>query len=240
MEKGILLLRLIEWRKKMKIALLGSTGFLGKVLLEQALKRGFRIKTLVRMPDKLGEFKDRIECIQGSLNDTEKLDQTVNGTDAVVSVVGPPQRNPGPPEFYAKIMQELVTILEKNKIKRFIHTGGAAHLGGKYEKWTIGRRILRAFLIVFGKPILIAKEREWMVLKQSNLDWTLVRPPHIVTGEPAGHVSANEKKLFKTNVNVEDLANFILDQIASREWIKRAPLVSSGNSNGQINTHNCS
>lgn len=211
----------------MKIALLGSTGFLGKVLLKKALERGFLIKTLVRTPEKLGEFKDCVEFIQGSLDDTEQLEQAVSGAEAVVSAVGPPQRNPGPPEFYEKTMQELVRILERQNIRRFIHTGGAAHLGGEHEKWTIGRRILRAFLIVFGKPILIAKEREWAVLKQSHLDWTLVRPPYIVTGECNGHVSADEKNLSKTRINVEDLADFMLDQIASKEWIKKAPLVSS-------------
>ncbi|MBD3385384.1 NAD(P)H-binding protein [candidate division KSB1 bacterium] len=212
---------------KMKIAILGSTGFLGKVILKQALERGYRVKTLVRTPDKLGEFKDRVEFIKGSLSDIEKLEQAVSDTDAVVSAVGPPQRHPEPPEFYEKIMQELVGLLEKQNIKRFIHTGGAVHLGGEREAWSLGRRMLRFFLVLFGKSILIAKEREWAVLKNSNLDWTLVRPPHIVTGEPTGQVSADEKNLVKTRVNVEDLANFMLDQITSTAWIKKAPLVSS-------------
>ena len=33
---------------KMKIAILGSTGFLGKVLLEKALNAGYQVSTLVR------------------------------------------------------------------------------------------------------------------------------------------------------------------------------------------------
>lgn len=135
----------------MKIAILGSTGFLGKVLLEKALNAGYQVRTLVRTPAKLGQFRD------------------------------------------------------------------------ENENWTVGRRLLRLMLQLVWKPGFVAKQLEWEVLKGSNLDWTLVRPPHIVNGEPAGKVSADEKNLSKTNVNVEDLADFMLAQIDSKEWIRRAP-----------------
>ena len=40
----------------MKIAILGSTGFVGKTLLAKALERGYQVKTLVRDPEKLGIY----------------------------------------------------------------------------------------------------------------------------------------------------------------------------------------
>ena len=51
----------------MKIAIFGSTGFVGKVLVEKALEQGHEIKTLVRDMNKLGELKDKVEVIQGDL-----------------------------------------------------------------------------------------------------------------------------------------------------------------------------
>jgi len=51
----------------MKIAIFGSTGFLGKMLLEMALDKGYQVKTLVRNPDKLGELRDRVKFIQGDI-----------------------------------------------------------------------------------------------------------------------------------------------------------------------------
>jgi hypothetical protein len=41
----------------MKIAILGSTGFLGKVLLGKALEAGYQVRTLVRDRDPLGPFR---------------------------------------------------------------------------------------------------------------------------------------------------------------------------------------
>ena len=212
----------------MKIAIIGSTGFLGKVVLKKALDKGYQVRTLVRTPEKLGEFKDRVEYTQGSVSQSNKLEETVNGTEVVISTVGPPQKNPGNPETYKNALENLVSILEKHNVKRYIHIGGAAHLGGENENWSRGRKNLRLVLKIIAKPILITKHLEWEVLKKSNLDYTLVRPPGIMKKRFRGKgVIADEKNLARLKVNVEDLADFIVEQITSRDWIKKAPLVAA-------------
>jgi len=211
----------------MKIALLGSTGFLGKVLLERALERGHQVRTLVRAPERLGEFRNRVEFVHGSAFEAGDLEATVLGTEAVLSTVGPPQRSPKDPERYQKAMQDLVAAMDKQNITRLIHTGGAAHPGGENENWTMGRRLLRFALNLMWKPGLVAKQLEWEVLKKSNLDWTLVRPPRIAKGTATGNLVADEKNLASLQVNVADLADFLLDQIDSRDWIRKAPLVAA-------------
>ena len=77
------------------------------------------------------------------------------------------------------------------------------------------------------KPVLIAKHLEWDTLRESNLEWTLVRPPRITKDKPIGRFVADEKNLASVQVNVEDLAEFLLEQIASRKWIRKAPLVAT-------------
>lgn len=48
----------------MKLAILGSTGFVGTVLIQKALAQGHQIKVLVRSPEKLGSLKNRVEIVQ--------------------------------------------------------------------------------------------------------------------------------------------------------------------------------
>jgi len=211
----------------MKIAIFGSTGYLGKVLLEMAIDRGYQIKTLVRNPDKLGEFRNRVEFIQGDKFNVEDIQRTVSGTEAVLSTVGPPNRNTGNPEIYQKSMENIVSILEKENIKRFIHVGGAAHPGGENENWTVGRRFLKQMLNISGPKILEAKQLEWEVLKKSKLDWTLIRPPAIIKGKSKnGKLLIDEKNLGSLKINVIDLSDFMLEQVTSDLWIKKAPLIS--------------
>jgi putative NADH-flavin reductase len=213
----------------MKVALLGSTGFLGKVVLEKALDSGYQVKTLVRTPNKLGEFKDKVEYIEGSVTEADKLEEVVSEAEVVISAIGPPMKNPGDPELYRKSMENLVTILEKQNIKRYIHIGGAAHLGGENENWSVGRKILRLVLKTIAKPVLVAKQLEWEVLQNSDLDYTLIRPPGIMKEVFKGKGTiADEKNLSRTKVNVEDLAIFIVEQITSKDWIRKAPLVAAG------------
>lgn len=211
----------------MKIAILGSTGFVGKVLLERALDDGYTVKTLVRNPQKLGDLRERVELIHGNISDTNDVEETVAGTEAVLSTVGPPLRHPDDPRLYEKAMRDLVGILERHNIRRFIHIGGAVHLGGENENWSVGRRYLRLILLLACKPVLMAKHLEWEILKQSNLDWTLVRPPRVIQGKSKGRVLADDKNLARTRIDVEDLVRFMLEQIESEAWIKRAPLVAS-------------
>lgn len=211
----------------MKIAILGSTGFVGKVLIHKAVASGYQVKTLARNPEKLDDIRDKVEIIQGSVFEPSSVEATISGTEAVISTIGPPPRNPGDPLIYEKAMKEIVSIMNNHGIKRYIHIGGALHAGGVNENWTINRRLLRFFLNLLSKPILVAKHLEWEVLKSSELDWTLVRPPRIVRGKPKGNLSADEKNLAGMEADVDDLTDFILHQITSREWIRKAPLVAS-------------
>jgi len=64
----------------MKIAILGSTGFVGNTLLPRSLENGYQVKTLVRDPQKLGVYKEKIEFVVGSASESDKLEKTVVGT----------------------------------------------------------------------------------------------------------------------------------------------------------------
>jgi hypothetical protein len=118
--------------------------------------------------------------------------------------------------------------MDKHGIKRYIHIGGAVHNGGENEVWNFKRKVLRLFLNIVGKQILVAKHLEWEVLKSSDLDWTLIRPPRIANEASSGSISVDEKNLKSLKICVDDLTDFILQQISSKEWIRKAPLISSG------------
>jgi putative NADH-flavin reductase len=211
----------------MKITILGSTGFVGKVLINKAIAAGYQVKTLARNTEKLEDVKDKIEIIKGSVFEPSAVEAAIKGAEVVLSTIGPPAGKPGDPYQYEKAMKEIVRIMDMNGIKRYIHIGGAAHQGGENETWNFSRKFLRLFLNLVGEQILVAKYLEWEVLKSSDLDWTLIRPPRIVNEEASGDFFANEKILKSLKIGVGDLTDFILQQISSKEWIKKAPLVSS-------------
>ena len=211
----------------MKLTILGSTGFVGKVLLSKALEAGHEIRVLVRDLEKLGSLgvvssmssaMPRIPILSG---------RRVAGSEAILSTIAPPKRNPGNPLHYERAIKNIISAMETAGVMRLIHIGGAGYSVGEDEQWTIKRRFLRGSLLIFAKPILDAKWLEWQVLKNSPLDWTLIRPPVIVAIAPAGMLVADEKLLPEKTVNLQDLADFMIQQITSADWVRKSPLVSS-------------
>jgi putative NADH-flavin reductase len=181
----------------------------------------------VRDPERLGEFRGRVEYVVGDATDPEAVGSAVAGSEAILSTIAPPKRNPGNPLRYERAMRNIVSAMETAGAMRLIHIGGAGYAVGEAEQWTMKRRFLRGGLSIFAKSILEAKWLEWQVLKNSTLDWTLIRPPVISATAPAGRLVADERLLPEITVNLLDLADFMIQQIASQDWIRKSPLVSS-------------
>ena len=73
----------------MKLVVLGATGGTGLEIVRQATERGHSVTALVRSPDRLTPFLDRITVKQGDLLNTADLKQVIQGHDAVLSAFGP-------------------------------------------------------------------------------------------------------------------------------------------------------
>ena len=246
----------------MKIAILGSTGFVGRVLLKKALAVGYEVKVLVRDPEKLGDLKDTVEVVQGNYFEADKVEQTIKGTEVILSTIGPLAKDTGSPAQFERAMVDLISTMKNNHIKRIIWTGGAP-TAFENEKLGLKRSLLKIVIdLYWGKHVLHTKNLEYAVkngefrqdlyfrLKAitveipplrkriqdlpilvkkftSDIDWTLVRPPQIIDGKPTGNVIADENNLPGLTIDVEDVAHFLLAQINSDRWIKKAPLVAS-------------
>ena len=74
----------------MKITVFGATGFVGAEALRQALDRQHEIKILVRSPEKIGNFQNKVEVIQGDYFNKESISKAIHGVDAIISTIGPP------------------------------------------------------------------------------------------------------------------------------------------------------
>jgi putative NADH-flavin reductase len=90
----------------MKIAVFGGTGRTGVPLLKEALDRGLEVKALVRTPAKMNFSGQQLEVIEGDALDENDVRKTVEGTDAVISVLGPAK---GSPDSLMKDAAEVIT-----------------------------------------------------------------------------------------------------------------------------------
>lgn len=74
----------------MIVAVTGGTGFVGRHVIEQLLRREHEVRALVREPARHGWLRDRdaVTVVPGHLEDRGSLAQLVGGADAVIHLVG--------------------------------------------------------------------------------------------------------------------------------------------------------
>lgn len=210
----------------MKIAIIGSTGFVGKILLSKATGRGHKVKALVRNPEKLGDFKNKVEAVKGDMFVSADLKKLVEGADAVISVAGPPMAGKFDYRQYENAMLSLTEAMKSAGIKRIITIAGASiKLPG--ESLGFKRKFLRVMLKILASKVVKLKDSEAKILFESGLKWTIVRPPLISNGNAGSNIIALENGLAGMKVNVEDIVDFILNNLLSEEWVCKAPTVSS-------------
>lgn len=215
----------------MKLAILGSTGFVGTVLIPKALAQGHQIKALVRSPEKLGSLKDKVEVIQGDMFDPAILASLVSGVDAVISVAGPRSawmEGKFDAEYHASYIKLLVDGMKNAKVDRLITiTGLVAKVPG--QRLGFKQSLMRFLLGNFVMPDVIkSKDIELKIIAESGLNWTVLRPPLMTTGKATGNVAASEKDIPQlSKIDVDDITDFILSLLITHEWDDKAPIVSS-------------
>jgi putative NADH-flavin reductase len=181
----------------------------------------------VRSREKLGELANRVEFVQGDYFDPEKLKLAISGAETVISTIGAPSKDSPAIDDYANAMKKLLSIMKELRIKRLIIIGGAATPNGEIEKFDWRRGLLK-FIIntVMGKHLIQIKMIECRLVMQSDLDWTIVRPPRIVRALSKIALKADDHKLYRSHVSVDALTDFMLQQLVSDAWIRKTPLVS--------------
>ncbi|PWJ88696.1 putative NADH-flavin reductase [Mesorhizobium loti] len=207
-----------------KILVLGATGPTGRLIVSQALARGYEVTALVRSPEKAADMKG-VRLVVGDARDEKTLRQAVTGQDAVISALGTPASPFNKVTLLSTATRALVKAMKTEHISRLITitgmgAGDSAGHGGFLFDNVIFPLLLR--------NVYADKNRQEAVIRESDLDWTIIRPS--VLNKKAGR--ANVRTLTDLSdfhggtISREDVAKFVLDQMHSDAWRHRSPLIT--------------
>ncbi|PKQ64489.1 hypothetical protein BZG02_06690 [Labilibaculum filiforme] len=211
-----------------QITILGATGFVGKILLQKAIDKNFNIKALALDAEELHDFKHAIEVIEGNYFDKDKLQKALEGSEVILSTIGSPKNRKLSSEDEDNYINSLAFIIKQmqaNKQTRWISISSAG-VKKEHENLPFARKLLRVKLMTISKSIINIKDRELRLLEQSNLAWTTIRPPFIKE-KVEGEFVADKNKFIGNTVDVNQLSDFMLAEITSNKWIKKAPVVGT-------------
>jgi hypothetical protein len=216
-----------EERAHHTVALLGASGMLGEYLLREALARGHTVRVLARTPAKLAEFDGRITIIQGDARDPAAIEQLLQGSDVVISALGP-VRADGDAARYINTTAtgNVLQAMQGKNISLYMVVSGAAVVMPGDERDLLGWWI-RTLAQVGLRDELQDKQAEYELLAASPVDWILVRCPLIDPQPSRWPVLSSTRTPPAFRVRAGEVAQFMLDQIDARQFVRAGPFVGS-------------
>ncbi len=207
----------------MKIAVFGATGPSGQQLVKQALEHEHSVTVLARTPEKLAIQHSSLRIVKGNVLDLAAVEKTIAASDVVLSCLG--RRSPlrGKGDVW-KGTHNIVVAMKKLGVRRLIVESAYA-AGSSREFASLGMKLVTSTLLGWAYHEKAVLEPEVM---SSGLDWVIVRPPALRDGPKTGNYRVGERlRLSVRNwINRADVADFMLKQVASDEWLRKTPVIS--------------
>ncbi|WP_041391119.1 SDR family oxidoreductase [Prochlorococcus marinus] len=149
----------------MKVAISGASGKTGYRIAEEAIKKKFQTKLLVRNSSILPKSLENKERCNVSLFNPSKLDNALRDCDALIIATGarPSADLTGPCKIDARAVKQQVESCQRVGLKRIILVSSLCS----------GKLIHPLNLFGF---ILLFKRIGERALENSQLDWTVIRP----------------------------------------------------------------
>ena len=207
-----------------KVAIFGATGRTGRLLVEGALKGGHEVTALVRDPGKLAVSHERLRVVEGDVLIPSRVQETVAGADAVLSALG--HTKTSPKDVQARGTRNIVAAMKGRGVRRIVSLTGAG-VRDPGDRPKLVDRVFSGLLKLLQRDVLEDAERHAEVIRESGLDWTIVRAPRLTDGPATGkyrvgHVGENSG----TKISRADVAGFMLHELTNDSHVDRAPMIS--------------
>ena len=208
-----------------KILVLGATGGTGRLIVKQALARGHQVTALVRSPKNASDLNGA-SLIIGDARNEKALREALKGRDAVVSALGTPASPFREVTLLSTATRALVDAMKAEHVSRLVGitgmgAGDSAGHGGLLFDNVIFPLLLR--------KVYADKNRQEAIIRNSGLDWILVRPSVLNDKPSRGAVRAltDLSDFHGGTISREDVAAFVLDQLHTDAWLHCSPLITS-------------
>ena len=201
----------------MKLAVFGATGGTGRHVVAQALSAGHEVVALVRDPARLSPQPD-LTIIEGNVLDETAVSQTVAGADAVVVSLGHTGNNPE--KIVSQGTAVVVTAMKAAAVSRLLVVTSLG-VGDSRDQVPLAFKMIMK--TVLRKP-MADKEIQEQIVRDSGLDWTIVRPGGLTDGPATGQYRVGVgSDVVAGQVARADVAAFILQQISDDSYVHQAP-----------------
>lgn len=171
------------------VALTGATGFIGRHLLRELPKRGYRVRVLLRRPTALPP--EAMGAVVGDLARPQNMAAALAGADAIIHSAGIAHAMSGVPEDDYRVLNTEATIglaraAERAGAKRFVFLSSIRAQTGPVAQGLVTEDQTPNPTDAYGRSKLAAEEG----LAQLGIDWVALRPVLVYGAGVTGNMAA--------------------------------------------------
>lgn len=209
------------------IVVVGASRGVGLETVRAALAASHDVRALARSADRIPIADERLQKIQGNATDVPTLRGAVTGADAVIQTLGRAATLDMPftgTTIFSAGTRALVDAMTAEGVRRLVAVTG---LGAGDSR---GRGGLLYDALLF--PVLLRrtyddKDVQERMIRNSALEWTIVRPGLLQDGPATGHARAivDPAGWVAAPVRRADVAAFLVEEAMARRYVGQTPLL---------------
>jgi putative NADH-flavin reductase len=208
--------------KGKKLLIFGATGTIGRELVEQALEKGGRVTAFVRSPAKFDLQHENLRVAAGDVLDPASVEKALIGQEAVLIALGAGSKG----TVRSEGTRNIVRAMENAGIRRLICLSSLG-VGDSRDTLNFFWKYVMFGLLL--RKAYADHEAQEDFVKQSGLDWTIVRPAAFTDDQFTGNYKVGvtgADKTLKLKISRADVADFMLKQVMDDRYIKKTPGIS--------------
>ena len=207
----------------MRITVFGATGGTGNQVVQQALEAGHEVTAFVRDASRLTIQNEHLSIVTGDAFDADRVAQAVHGQDAVVCALGSGNdlkkttvRTTG--------TENIINGMQTHDVKRLMVVTAM----GVGESWDDLSLMNKFFFAVLLRSTRADHESQETVVKESGLDWTIIRPSGLTDQPQTGEYDVGERISANTSqISRADVAALILKELEENIWVGKAITITN-------------
>ncbi len=210
----------------MKLVIFGASGRTGKPLTEQALAAGHTVTALVRNRAKLGLEDAQLTVIEGDIMNPADVEKAITGADVVLNTIGHVKGSA--PDLQMRAIENILNAMQKHNVQRLITlTGAGVQMPEDQPK--LVDHIFRTLLKLTARRVYEDSMAYVERVRQSNVDWTIVRAPRLINAPHTGKVEVGHvgDANMTTQISRADVADFMLKAAEQGAFVQKTPMISA-------------
>jgi nucleoside-diphosphate-sugar epimerase len=211
----------------MKLAIFGANGQTGRLATALALTAGHHVVAVTRRPREFPLSGPGLTVAEADVRDASAVEPVVAGVDAVVSTLGVTFTRE-PVDSYSAGTANIVAAMRAAGVRRLVVVSSTAAYPTRRSGAPFTLRLVEPIITrTIGKSVYDDIRRMETLVRDSGLDWTVVRPSGLFDlSEPTDYVRGDVDPVGAFTSRL-DLADYLVSLAADAATARRTVIVST-------------